>query len=70
MLKLVLVILTIAAHSDYETWQMDVKTDLLNENLTEDVYIIQPEDFDDRKVAKRYANFRESETSMKELESS
>ena len=39
--------LAVAAYFDYEIWQMDVKTAFLNENLTEDVYMIQPKGFVD-----------------------
>ena len=43
MLKYVWIILAIAAYFDYEIWQMDVKTAFLNGNLTENVYMMQPE---------------------------
>jgi hypothetical protein len=33
MLKSVQILLAIAAYFDYEIWQMNVKTDFLNENL-------------------------------------
>ena len=36
---------TIAAHYDYEIWKMDVKTTFLNGNLSEEVYMTQPEGF-------------------------
>jgi hypothetical protein len=39
--------IAIASYRDYEIWQMDVKKVFLNENLTEDVYMIQPEGFVD-----------------------
>src|SRR3954463_8888545 len=45
MLKSIWIILAIAAHFDYEIWQMDVKTAFLNGILTEDVYMMQPEGF-------------------------
>ena len=45
MLKSVRILIAIAAYYDYEIWQMDVKTTFLNGNLTEDVYMIQPEGF-------------------------
>ncbi len=45
MLKSVRIVLAIAAYFDYEIWQMDVKTAFLHGNLTEDVYMIQPEGF-------------------------
>ena len=41
------IVLAIAAYFDYEIWQMDVKTSFLHGNLTEDVYMIQPEGFVD-----------------------
>jgi hypothetical protein len=47
MLKSVRIILAIAAYFDYEIWQMDVKTAFLNGNMTEDVYMMQPEGFVD-----------------------
>jgi predicted negative regulator of RcsB-dependent stress response len=37
------IILAIAAYFNYEIWQVDVKTTFLNGNLTEDVYMTQPE---------------------------
>ena len=37
--------LALAAHLDYEIWQMDVKTAFLNGELDEEVYMIQPEGF-------------------------
>ena len=42
MLKSIWILLAIAAHYDYEIWQMDVKTIFLNGNLLEDVYMTQP----------------------------
>ena len=47
MLKSMRIVLAIAAYFDYEIWQMDVKTAFLHGNLTEDVYMIQPESFVD-----------------------
>ena len=49
MLKSVQILIAIAAYFDYEIWQMDVKTVFLNGNLTEDVYMTQPEGFVDPK---------------------
>jgi hypothetical protein len=45
MLKSIWILLAIAAFYDYEIWQMDVRTAFLNGNLSEDVYMIQPEGF-------------------------
>ena len=55
MLKSVRIILAITAHFDYEIWQMDVKTTFLNGNLTEDVYMMQPDGF---VMLERYASFK------------
>ena len=53
MLKSIRILLAIAAFYDYEIWQMDVKTAFLNGNLSEDVYMIQPEGFVDPKNARK-----------------
>ena len=45
MLKSIRILLSIAAHLDYEIWQMDVKTAFLNGNLEETIYMQQPEGF-------------------------
>ncbi|WVZ70235.1 hypothetical protein U9M48_018915 [Paspalum notatum var. saurae] len=45
MLKSIRILLAVAAYHDYEVWQMDVKTAFLNGNLSEDVYMTQPEGF-------------------------
>ena len=47
MPKSVRIILAFAAYFNYEIWQMDVKIAFLNGNLTEDVYMMQPEGFVD-----------------------
>ena len=55
MLKFIRIMLAIAAHLDYEIWQMDVKTAFLNAELIEKVYMIQLEGFtstDESKVCK------------------
>ena len=44
-LKSIKILLAIAAHYDYEIWQMDVKTAFLNGMLEEKVYMIQPDGF-------------------------
>jgi hypothetical protein len=58
MLKSVWILLAIVAYFDYEIWQMNVKTTFLNGNLTEDVYMTQPESFIDPKHVGKYANFK------------
>ncbi|KAK9024732.1 hypothetical protein V6N11_004889 [Hibiscus sabdariffa] len=45
MFKSIRILFAIAAFHDYEIWQMDVKTALLNGKLEEDVYMTQPEGF-------------------------
>ena len=45
MLKSIRILLFIAAHYDYEIWQMDVKTVFLNGNLEEETYMMQQEAF-------------------------
>ena len=45
MLKSIRILLSIAAHYDYEIWQMDLKTAFLNGNLDEEICMMQPEGF-------------------------
>ena len=45
MLKSIRILLSIAAHCDYEIWQMDVKNTFLNGNLDEEIYMMQSEGF-------------------------
>ena len=45
MLKSIRILLAIVAHYNYEIWQMDVKIAFLNGNLSEEVYMTQPEGF-------------------------
>ncbi|KAJ9535931.1 hypothetical protein OSB04_un000899 [Centaurea solstitialis] len=49
MLKSIRILMAISAYFNYEIWQMDVKTAFLNGKLTEDVYMKQPEGFEDPK---------------------
>ncbi|KAJ9552913.1 LOW QUALITY PROTEIN: hypothetical protein OSB04_016958 [Centaurea solstitialis] len=49
MLKAIRILMAISAYFNYEIWQMDVKTAFLNGKLTEDVYMEQPEGFEDPK---------------------
>ena len=53
MLKSVRIMLAIAAFYDYEIWQMDVKTALLNGFLEEELYMMQPEGFVNPKGANK-----------------
>ena len=45
MIKSIRILLSIAAHMDYEIWQMDVKTTFLNGSIKKTIYMIQPEGF-------------------------
>ena len=40
MLKSIRILLSIAAHLDYEIWQIDVKLAFLNDRLEESIYMI------------------------------
>ena len=66
MLKSVRILLAIAAYFDYEIWQMDVKTAFLNGNLTEDVYMIQPEGFVNPKDAGKVCKLQRSIYGLKQ----
>ena len=66
MLKSIRIILAIAAHFDYEIWQMDVKTAFLNGILTEDVYMMQPEGFVDPNNAGKVCKLLKSIYGMKQ----
>nr|GEU71613.1 retrotransposon protein, putative, Ty1-copia subclass [Tanacetum cinerariifolium] len=52
-IKTIRIMLAIAAFHDYEIWQLDVKTAFLNEKLTEDMFMAQPEGFENAKYPKR-----------------
>ena len=66
MLKSVRIMLAIAAYFDYEIWQMDVETAFLNGNLTEDVYMIQPEGFVDPANADKVCKLQKSIYGLKQ----
>ena len=66
MLKSIRIILAIAAYYDYEIWQMDVKTAFLNGNLSEDVYMTQPEGFVDPKNAGKLCKLQKSIYGLKQ----
>ena len=73
MLKSIRILLAIAAFYDYEIWQMDVKTTFLNGFLNEDVYMTQPEGFEDAESSKRVCKLQSHlriEAGISELESS
>ncbi|KAJ9566740.1 hypothetical protein OSB04_002706 [Centaurea solstitialis] len=43
------ILMAISAYFNYEIWQMDIKTAFLNGKLSEDVYMLQPDEFLDPK---------------------
>ena len=45
MLKSIKILLSIAAHLNYEIWKMNVKTVFLNDNLDERIYTMQLDGF-------------------------
>ena len=45
MLKSIRILLSIAAHYDYEIWEMDVKTAFLDGSLDENIFMRQPDGF-------------------------
>nr|GEV41166.1 putative retrotransposon Ty1-copia subclass protein [Tanacetum cinerariifolium] len=53
-IRAIRILIAIAAFYDYEIWQMDVKTVFLKENLSEEVYMTQPEAYMIEPTAKAY----------------
>ena len=71
MVKSIQIFLAIVIHYENEFWQMDVKAAFLNGNLTEEVYMTQPEGFtstDSSKVCKALEIHLWIKVSIKELE--
>ncbi|WVZ70691.1 hypothetical protein U9M48_019334 [Paspalum notatum var. saurae] len=66
MLKSIRILLAIAAYHDYEVWQMDVKTAFLNGNLSEDVYMTQPDGFVDPQNARKVCKLLKSIYGLKQ----
>ena len=52
MLKSIQTLLAIAAHYDYEIWQMDVKTAFLNGYIEEEIFMEQPKGFESEDSSK------------------
>ncbi|GJX62116.1 retrotransposon protein, putative, ty1-copia subclass [Tanacetum coccineum] len=65
-IKSIRIMLAIAAFHDYEIWQMDVKTTFLNGKLTENVFMAQPEGFENEKYHKRVCKLQKSIYGLKE----
>jgi hypothetical protein len=58
--------LAIAAFYDYEIWQLDVKTTFLNGKLDEDVYMIQPQGFEDPKNSNKVCKLQRAIYGLKQ----
>ncbi|GKD62540.1 putative retrotransposon ty1-copia subclass protein [Tanacetum coccineum] len=65
-IKSIRIILAIDAFHDYEIWQMDVKIAFLNEKLTEDVFMAQPEGFENAKYRKRVCKLQKAIYGLKQ----
>ena len=66
MLKSIRILLSIAAHLDYEIWQMDVKTAFLNGHLEEDIYMMQPDGFVAKNQEQRVCKLQKSIYGLKQ----
>ena len=67
MLKSIRILLAIVTYYDYEIWQMDVKTTFLNGKLLEDVYMTQPEGFDNPKNVGKVCKLQRSIYGLKQV---
>ncbi|GJY17415.1 ribonuclease H-like domain-containing protein [Tanacetum coccineum] len=65
-IKSIRIMLAIVAFHDYEIWQMDVKTAFLNRKLTEDVFMAQPEGFENEKYPKRVCKLQKAIYGLKQ----
>ncbi|GJS24275.1 retrotransposon protein, putative, ty1-copia subclass [Tanacetum coccineum] len=65
-IKSIRIMLAIAAFHDYEIWQMDVKTTFFNGILTEDVFMAQPEGFENAKYPKRVCKLQKAIYGLKQ----
>ena len=54
------------AHYDYEIWQMNVKTNFLNGNLEDKVYIIQPEGYTSQEFPDKVCRWQRSIYGLKQ----
>ena len=66
MIKSIRILLALAAHFDYEIWQMDVKTAFLNGNLTEEVYMTQPQGFTSKENHNKVCKLKRSIYGLKQ----
>ena len=66
MIKSIRILLSIAAHMNYEIWQMDVKTAFLNGSLDETIYMVQPEGFIAKGQEKKLCKLQKSIYGLKQ----
>ena len=66
MIKSIRILLSIAAHMDYEIWQMEVKTAFLNGSLEETIYMLQPERFVAKGQEKKVCKLQKSIYGLKQ----
>ena len=67
MIKSIRILLSIAAHMDYEIWQMNVKTTFLNGSLDETIYMVQPEGFIAKGQEKKVCKLQKSIYALKQV---
>ena len=67
MIKSIRILLSIAAHMDYEIWQIDVKTTFLNGSLDETIYIVQREGFIAKGQEKKVCKLQKSIYGLKQV---
>lgn len=66
MFKSIRIMLAVAAFYDYEIWQLDVKTAFLNGKLDEDVYMVQPQGFEDSKNSSKVCRLQRAIYGLKQ----
>ncbi|GJS73690.1 putative RNA-directed DNA polymerase, partial [Tanacetum coccineum] len=65
-IKSIKIMIAIVAFHDYKIWQMDVKIAFLNGRLTEDVFMAQPEGFENTKYPKRVCKLQKTIYGLKQ----
>ncbi|GJT70189.1 retrotransposon protein, putative, ty1-copia subclass [Tanacetum coccineum] len=55
-IRAIRILIAIEAFYDYEIWQMDIKTAILNGYLNKDIYMVQHKGFIDPKHARKHGN--------------
>ncbi|GJU11793.1 retrotransposon protein, putative, ty1-copia subclass [Tanacetum coccineum] len=65
-IRVIRILISVAAFYDFEIWKMDVKTAFLNGYLNEDIYMVQPEGFVDPNHPRKVCKFQRSIYSVKQ----